>query len=250
MDELENTTQAPNTNNTNNTNRPPHNPSPKRGIYTVIALLIILGLGYAYWNQQRQERAELADTALKDIINLPEKEKIEALETKVKELQREVDAFTDKADSSARYSVLVRLAESQIELGKFEDALKTLDAIPEDKRANSRVDLAYGLAYKGTGDMNKANEFLKKTIDQDNTQAVAWVPYLEVNQDLPQDQLKALYREAITATKSHIDVMISYARFSEKIGDKAMAIAAWETAVNVDPDNASKYQVEIDRLKQ
>src|SRR6476469_4275377 len=241
MEEL-NTTEVSNKNNRNNS---------KKVIYTILAILILLGLGYAFVQYRHNLAKKAANVSINDITKLNEQEKIKALEAQVSALQDEAKIFGKDATSATKYATLIRWAEAQIELSKFAPAIETLNAIPEDKKDNSRVDLAYGMAYKGVGDAVVAKQFLKKTIDADDTQAKAWVAYLElISNDLKTDQLNNMYREAITKTKSNVDVMISYAHFSEKIGDKATAIAAWETARNVDPNNTDKYNAEITRLKQ
>ncbi len=234
-----------------NTNQPSHkNNGSKKLIYTILAILIILGLGYAFVQYRHNLAKKAADISINDIAKLSEQERIKALEAQINALQGEVKNFAQDASAGTKYATLIRLAEAQIELSKFVPAVESLNSIPDDKKGNSRVELAYGLAYKGLNDKAQAMDHLKKTLDQDETQSKAWVAYLELNSDLPNDQLNKMYREAIAKTKSNVDVMISYAHFSEKIGDKATAIAAWETARNVDPDNASKYEAEMARLKQ
>jgi predicted negative regulator of RcsB-dependent stress response len=237
-----------NTNFENNTSNNQDNNS-KKVIYVIIAILVIAGLAFAI-KQYQNKQQEIANTALKDIVNLPEKERIKALEAQVDELKNQAKNFAQDADAGTKYTVLIRLAEAQIQLDKFQEGLDTLNSIEEGKRGNSRVKLDYGLAYKGLNDTGKANEFLKQSIDMDDTNPQAWLPYLEANNDLPNDQLKAMYLQAIAGTKSNPEIMVSYAKFSEKIGDKATAIAAYETARNGNPEKTDEYNNEIQRLKQ
>jgi tetratricopeptide (TPR) repeat protein len=216
-------------------------------LYLVLAVLIIFGIVYTATHYKNKDAANLS---LSEINKLNEKQRIEALEAQVKDLQNQAQSLASDAADETKYGLYIKLAEAQLELGKNQEAVDTLNKIPADKQTNSRTAIAFIRAYKGVGDNAKAKEMAAKNLLLYDEVPEIWVAYLDLNQDLPVDQLKALYAKAIPATKSNVDVMISYAHFSEKIGDKANAIAAWETARNVDPNNAAQYESEMARLKQ
>ena len=223
--------------------------NPKNIAYIIIAILVILGGIYSI-NEYQKNKQRVADLSVNEIRQLDVEEQKRALEDKIKSLEKEIQSLTDSVDVSAKYIAYIGLAEAKLELGDYSGAISALDSIPEEKKANSRVFQAYGLAYKGLGDIPKAKESIDKALALDDTDAKSWVAKIELNSDLPNEQINALYRQAIPATKSHVDVMISYARFSERIGDKNQAIAAWETAINVNPEKESEYRAEIARLRQ
>lgn len=216
--------------------------------YAVLAILVGLVVFYGLTKYQENNKPPERLT-LRDITQLSEQDRIKALEERTSELLGQVKDLAVNAESGAKYTVYIQLVEAQLELGKYAEAMDTLNKIPEDKRASSRYAAANVRAHKGVGDLAKAKELSAANIVLYEEDSLVWLAHLEVNNDLPNDQLKALYLKAIPATKSNVDVMISYAKFSEKIGDKATAIAAWETARNVDPDNAGKYESEITRLR-
>lgn len=246
--ETTNTPQEP-------TNYAPNKPSNSKGwIYGILAILIIGGLIFAL---NQDDRKAPGDYSFEEIMNLPAEEQKAAFENQIKDLEERLGSLAqgteegaEKAYESAKHRIYIKLAEAQNQLGRYQDALNSLNNIPEGQQNNPDVLKAYALAYKGLGQNEQAVEAFKKALAEDETDAEVWLAYLESSTDLPNDQLKALHLQAIPATKSNVDVMISYARFSEKIGDKATAIAAWETARNVDPTNASKYEAEIARLRQ
>ncbi len=220
----------------------------KTTLYAILGILIALAAFYGVSEYQKRHASERL--TLREITQLKEEERIKALEDRTRELADQVKNFAVNSTSSAKYQVYIQLAEAQLELNKPGDALNTLNSIPEDQKNNSRVAAAYVRAYNGAGDKAKAKEMSAVNIVQYSEEPSVWLAHFEANSDLPNDQLNALYRQAIPATKSHVDIMVSYAKFSEKIGDKATAIAAWETARNVDPDRADMYNAEIQRLQQ
>jgi tetratricopeptide (TPR) repeat protein len=221
---------------------------PKTIIYIVLAILIILGGLYAINESRNKQR--LADLSINEIRQLNEEEKKKALEARIESLEKEVQALNESADPSDRYTRYISLAEAKLEAGDYSGAVSALDSIPAEKKTNSRVLQAYGLAFKGLGETSKARGYIDQALLLDDTDAKNWLAKIDLNNDLPNNQLDALYRQAIVATKSNVDVMISYARFSERIGNKDQAVAAWETAINVNPEKESEYRAEIARLRQ
>lgn len=216
--------------------------------YAVLAILLGLGVFYGLTKYQEKNKPPERLT-LREITQLAEHDRIQALEERISELLGQVKDLAENAESGTKYTVYIQLVEAQLELGKFPEALDNLNQIPEDKRNSSRYAAANVRALKGVGDLVKAKELSAVNLALYGEDPGVWTAHLEVNSDLPNEELNALYRQAIPATKSNVGVMISYARFSEKIGDKATAIAAWETARNVDPGNAAKYEQEIARLR-
>lgn len=232
---------------TNNPNKP------KSWVYGILAILIIGGIIFAV---NQGERKAPGDYSFDEIMSMPAEKQKSAFEAQVNDLEKRLTKLTqgtgDEAQityENAKHRIYIKMAEAQNQLGRYQDALNSLNNIPESQKNNPDVLKAYALAYKGLGQNDQAIEFFKKAFEEDNTNVEVWLAYLDSSANLPNEELNALYRQAIPATKSNVDVMISYAKFSEKIGDKATAIAAWETARNVDPGNAAKYEQEIARLR-
>jgi tetratricopeptide (TPR) repeat protein len=223
--------------------------NPKTIAYIIIAILVVLGGIYSV-NEYQKDKQRLADLSINEIKQLDLEEQKRALEARIKSLEKEIQALAQNADTSARYAAHINLAEAKLELGDYSGALSSLDSIPEEKKTNSRVLQAYGLAYKGLVDTSKAKGYIDQALALDDTDPKNWLAKIELNSDLPNNQLDGLYRQAIVATKSNVDVMISYARFSERIGNKDQAVAAWETAINVNPEKEAEYRAEIARLRQ
>lgn len=71
------------------------------------------------------------------------------MEDRVKELGDQAKALAENAESGTKYTTFYLLAEAQLELNKFDEALESLNRIPEDKRGNSRYNVALARAHKG-----------------------------------------------------------------------------------------------------
>jgi cytochrome c-type biogenesis protein CcmH/NrfG len=222
----------------------------KKYLYILLAIVIVAASGYGafrHFNKQKNP----ADYSLQDLNKLTDQQRIKALEDQVNELQAETQQLTKDAAEDVKYPIYIKLAEAQIALGKFKEALDSLNAIPQEpKLKNTRMLVDYAQAYKGAGDAAKALDSANRALAVDDTNATAWLILLESPSKYDNTQMNNLYREAIAKTKSNLDIIISYAHFSERIGDKATAIAAWETARNINPDKAADYEKEMARLKE
>ncbi len=213
--------------------------------YMILAIALVFAI-YHFTNN----RIDTSDYSLEEINSLEDKQRITALEKRESELSEQISRFSGETDSLDRYASYISLAEVRLDLAKYDAVIEALNNIPEDRKEHDRVYMAYARAYQGLGNSDLAKENANKAIEYDDTDIKTWLLLLDVSQDLPTDQLNNLYRRAIPETKSNLDIMISYAKFCERIGDKATAIAAWETAINHDPANESKYREEISRLNQ
>lgn len=225
----------------------------KNAVTLVVAIILIGGIWYLIFHGSKKPATDYKASEIK-MLSPEDQKKIweqqeKSFESDIKGLTKGANQ-TDRDFEITKYRLYIKLAEAQNGLGRYEDALKSLNNIPDSQKSNPSVLDAYAVAYHGSGQRDKALESVKNALLEDNTDVKAWLLNIDFNGDLPNDKLKALYLQAITATKSNVDIMISYAKFSEKAGDNATAIAAWETARNVDQVNADKYNSEIQRLQK
>lgn len=223
----------------------------KKVVYGVVALAVLVGIifGFSKRSAKPDNLSDYSVSQLRD-SGLTDDQKQEALKNKLSEFQGVVSNLPQDANSSDKYSAYIVLSEVQIALEMYDEALKSLESIPEDKRNSKRAYYQFAQIYKAKNDLFKAMEYSLKAIERDSGDVPSWLLYIDSASNLTNEELNTKYREAIAATKSNIEIMISYAKFSERIGDKATAIAAWETAANVDPANEGKYREEITRLRQ
>ncbi len=220
----------------------------KNIFYVIIVLLLVAGGIYGYL-QYKHKNAARKDLTLKQVTELSPEEKKKALEARLADLQTQAKALTKDTSAEGQYVIYIGLAEVQIQLEKFQDALNSLNAIPTEKNKNSRVDFDYGFAYRGVGDVNNAKLYLSRGLAQDETNAQAWLAYIDLLKGSKAEQLDSMYAAAIKGTKNNLDVVIAYAKFLSSTGNKEKAIGYWETARNINPGGASEYDAEIAKLR-
>lgn len=69
-------------------------------------------------------------------------------------------------------------------------------------------------------------------------------------QRLSPEQIQSQFDKAKTSTQDSPDILSYYAKYLEKQGDVAGAIAQWEKAAQVNPEGAAVYKTEIEELKR
>ncbi len=222
----------------------------KKIAYSVLAIILLATIFYGISKYTNKSGDDISEYSVSQLNELGEAQRKKALENKLKEYENNVANLAPDANSSDKYSAYIVLSDAQIALGLYDESLKSLESIPEDKRNSKRAYYQFAQIYKAKNDLFKAMEYANLALEKDSSDVPSWLLYLDSASNLNNQELDAKYRQAIPATKSNKDIMISYAKFSERIGDKATAIAAWETALNGDPANASTYEAEIARLRQ
>ncbi len=227
-------------------------PSPKSGksssMSWVIGLLVILAvIGGAFWYQQGQGPS--GDLNLQEVENLKPEDQRKELEKQLKDYEDRAAHLSADANISDKYLVYIKLAELQNRLELFDAAIKSVDQIAEQRQDNSRIWATYATSYLGARNIPKAQENIQKALAISDDTPEYWVIYFQAFADAPVADLDAKYVEALRKTNNNIDIVISYARFLEKQGNKEKAIGYWETARNINPDGAAQYEAEIARLR-
>lgn len=222
--------------------------NPKKVIYIILALLIIAA-GVFSVIQYRVSHSARWDLTLKELDQLSDKRKQQALVARELELTKQFDELSKDASVSEKYLLYTQLAEVRIGLGKFQEAIKVLEIMPLEKINNSRVTFANAQAYRGVGENARAKAYYLKTVDLDETNVEAWKGLFEIPGNATQEELADWHERSVKGTKNNLDLVISYARFLGSVGDKTQAIIYWETARNVNPDGAEEYAREIAKLR-
>lgn len=110
-------------------------------------------------------------------------------------------------------------------------------------------------AYSAKGDWNKALEMIDQAIELNPTYTDYWIYKLVAMDEKTTASftvLKAVYDQGMTKVdpKTKINLMTNFARMAENNGQKNEAIAVWNKAIEVYPQNKTVYQTEIDRLNK
>lgn len=220
-------------------------------ILGIIIALVILGALFVGAVELSKRNRPSSDYKLSEIGGLEDNLQKRVLEGQLKDLQAQAEALPSKqgVTRADRFVVYAKMADIQNMLGLHNEAIASLDVIKAENVNNTRIWSAYATAYQNTNRNSEAKTAIQNAVNLDSGVAEYWVQYFTIFSDLPNDQMDAKYTEALKGTTNNIEIVKSYARFLEKVGNKEKAIIYWETARNVDPNNAGEYEKEISRLR-
>lgn len=187
----------------------------------------------------REEKPKISDERKKIL-----QAEMEGIETQIKNLDG--DGLSGERDK-----LYTRLAGVKNQLGDFDGAVKELNKVSgEYKDKTARVWAYYIMAYRGMGEKAKGLEAANKALSLDAENPEYFLSQIEFTEGKSNDELKSMYEQALKKTDESIEVVVSYARFLESIGDKPGAILYWTKAGEVNNSNKAKYDAEITRLNQ
>lgn len=155
------------------------------------------------------------------------------------------DSFVDQRDALS-----LKIAGVEYKLGKYQDAVDTLSKVSEAKQKEPRIWALYTNIYKDMGDKVKALDSAHRALEMDKENPSFWMAVLDLSTDIPNDEQKKNYENAINRTDNNVDIITSYAKFLEKIGDKPGAILMWQKAGQLDDKDKATYDAEVKRLQQ
>ena len=171
-------------------------------------------------------------------------------------LESQIAGFTEqlkKLDGNEfvdqRNSLYYKMASAQAKLGLYEDALGTLDKIPSDSKQDTQIWALKTNIYRDMGDKAKALEAANNALQLDRENPAYWLAVIELSTG-NNDEKKKIYEDALNLTQNNIDVVVSYAKFLESMGDKPGAILFWQKAAQIDEKDKATYDAEIARLGQ
>lgn len=239
--------------NENNQNEKYKNENASRSlIYGLIAILVIGGIVYVVSQMNNAKEVAVVAPSGEEIkkreVSLSGEER-QQLEARVSELEQEIQALPADATAEARFQPHLRLASSHYGLGNYEQAIATLDKIANENQDKGRVFALYSNIYRDMGNIEKARENARKALDLEKDNPAYWLAYINLSADQKTDDVKAWYEEAVQSTETNLDVVTSYAKFLEAIGDKQGAIAQWQKAGEINPEKKAEYDAEIQRLQ-
>lgn len=220
-------------------------------IFGLIILLIVLGVGFGIW--KAQERQKLAQTGVihEKTVNLSVEER-QRIEAQMKGYSEQIKGLSGDTLTKERNKVYILLAGTQYKLGQYSDALKSLDIAAPDNQDSTRLWSYYTFTYRDMGDISKAYESAKKLVDLDQENPQNWQTYIDiaVTAKKSNDEIKELFLNAVKKTDADTDLVISFAKFLEAIGDKPGAISMWVKAGESNSQEKTNYDAEIARLQK
>jgi tetratricopeptide (TPR) repeat protein len=231
------------------------NKSNKNKLGLIFGAIIVLAVAsYAISQSGKSKKIELNSNEVaipseQKAAQVPDDQR-QALEADINKLNEQIKGFTDQTPAADKYKAYLQLSALYHRLGKYDEAISALDKIIEANKDKARLWIAYALIYKDKGDLEKAATNSKKALDLNIDNPQYWVVYLETEADLSNVEREAKFKEAAEKTENHEDVLVSYAKFLEKIGNKQGAIEQYTKAGETNQQRKSEFDAEIERLKK
>jgi len=166
-----------------------------------------------------------------------------------------VETSTEKSldpVSVTKFEQLKNQAHEFYKQGKYEEALLTIRKAMEIEK-NDRVYMSlYGiqLALKNYPESEKA---IKMSLALNPGIVSNWIEYASFERYYMKSSIEnvsAVYEKALLVTKNDINIVINYASYMRDVGQKVKSIELWKKAIDMNPENKSVYQAEIDLLNK
>jgi tetratricopeptide (TPR) repeat protein len=161
-------------------------------------------------------------------------------------------AQSDKATTNA-YNEYLDKASALRKMGKLGEARGVLYEAKGIFPDNAGVyrDL-YELQVE-MNDLRGARKNVEKFVSLNPDSAARWdalidFHYNSLHSDV--DTLHELYKEGLSKTNSHVDLLAKYAMFQEEVGNTQAAIDLWIQAGGKDPEDKTLYDAEVKRLTE
>jgi tetratricopeptide (TPR) repeat protein len=222
----------------------------RKYIYAVIGLIIlIIIILLVRNNDSKTTTLEDGTQIIKEQLTNLSAEERQLLESQIAGFNEQLKSLDGDKFVDEKNSLYYKLASAQSKLGKYEDALSTLDKISSDNKIQARIWALRTNIYRDMGDKGKALEAANNALQLDRENPAYWLAAIEFS-TANNDEKKKQYEEALKLTQNDIDIVVSYAKFLESIGDKPGAILFWQKAGQTDEKNKAKYDAEVSRLQQ
>jgi tetratricopeptide (TPR) repeat protein len=179
---------------------------------------------------------------------ISEEEK-QSLEAQVKNLETQIKDLPENAEVGQRYKLYRQLAGAKYRLGKYSEAISALDKIASENQNNSAMWSLYTIIYADMGDLGKARGTARRAADTDKANPNNWLAYIELSTEQDVKTLDDIYQEALASADPPTDIVVDYAGFLEKTGNKDRAIQQWQRAGQLNPSGKASYDANIARLQ-
>jgi len=247
-----------NTNSNNDQNRDRDKKS-NVGKYLPLVILALLA-GFYFMSKANKDKEDQIPTLNNGVVSTQQNEtkkgvnltpeERKAQEERATEAENTIKGFTATSTTEDRYNAYIKLAGAKYRLGEHTASIAALDKIRDENPNKARIWTQYTLTYNDMGETDKARESLKKALELDATNPQHLLLNIQLNPDQSKEALDKMYVEALQKSDNYIDVVIAYAQFQEKNGDKVKAVEYWNKAKTINASGAAQYDAEISRLQK
>ena len=143
----------------------------------------------------------------------------------------------------------------------YDEALKEVNASLSADKTNAEAWYMKSRILVKLGDLNQAFTSANNATTYAKTDTTYWKWKIELARMIKEKQgvgvtnvsyrstIEPLYKDALLATDTDIEIVMPYAIFLEDVGDKVLAIQYWEKAIEINPSAKSSYEANIANLK-
>lgn len=212
----------------------------KRGFIILVLLVLLAGI-FLYKNKG----VAPIDNSVPEQTIIPEQSVPENEKPIIQGTEDDTNIAFNTAMSKAQ--TLFGRADYTGSISAYNEALK----IKKSEYAYSGRYLAELASQK----FSDAEKTILLVISQNNKSSDYWNWYLTLLQErlgAPKAKLDSVYNQAFKSVVSEkkINIVTHYAQILTKLGDKQGAIAQWNKAIEIYPQNKDIYQAEIDILNK
>lgn len=213
-----------------------------RVIISLVVLVIVAGVLYFFYKQNKAGKQGSVGTPLEQ--NAEE----------VKDIPNtSIEKPLTKSDNKDLFDKKMKEANSYFVKGDYKSSIATYNqALTIVKSEHAYAGLySANLALK---DYANAQKSILSAIDLNPKSSDYWSWYLVLLSDAMEAsraKLDAVYNDAYNKVPDNIKVNIvtTYARILENLGDNSGAMAEWQKAITLNPSMKDTYQAEINALK-
>jgi tetratricopeptide (TPR) repeat protein len=214
------------------------------GISVLILAVIVAGILY-FGLKKEDSKKYVIDRKLSPAQQQQYKDNITKGQETLKALDKNKETYKSAAAEgniyiAQQYSGLGELSEAE---NYYNEALKIYS-----QDASALVGIA--LLKIEEKDFASARTLLGQATEYAPDNADIWLRYIQITREyFPNEsqEIQGLYEQAIQKTRSHIDILTSYAQFLEQKGDIENAKRIWKQAADQNPTNPV-YMQEYNRL--
>ncbi len=225
-----------------------------RKYYILLAILLVLGGGVLWYRNGHKKAQENQGILLQNKDRQLSEESKKIYLDRIKKAQENLDSLkeTDKSYKTQAVNDYIYLAEQSFGLGLLEQSKNYYYKVLNLDLNNEAALVGLAVVYNDAGKYQEALNNLDIAIKINPKNYNLWVQYIGIKKasGVSNERLTEIYNDALKATERYPDILTSFAKFQEEIGNISQAIALWQEVSKVNPSGASLYKQEITRLQK
>lgn len=219
----------------------------KKYIFLLTSLVIIVtaGVGYKYYLNHSPKYLDYKDPGLTA-------EELRGIDNKIKASEDQLASTENTGSKEDKFKLYMSLSADYFLRGRYLDsknmAVKATKASPDNPTGWAQL---YSV-QAARGDFTEAETAIRTATQRNPSNPQYWRSLVQVSQDnlhKGQDEMEAIFKEALDKTNQNPDILVLYARFQESKNDLEGAVDSLKKAIERNPNNTAEYQTEIQEIQ-